>query len=157
MGARESLEKGIIAGYPVTDMRITFTGGKSHAVDSNTMDFQIAGSMAVRKAVRQASPTLLEPTMRADINVGEDHLGTVIGDLGRRRGSVSGVHVRGQTRNVVGEVPLAEARGYATDLRDFTRGRGTFTIEFCRYDLVPDGIAERIVKQRRAEGKVPRR
>ncbi len=157
MGARESLGKGIIAGYPVTDVRVTFTGGKSHAVDSNTMDFQIAGSMAVRKAVRQASPTLLEPVMRADVNVGEDHLGTVIGDLGRRRGSVSGVHVRGQTRNVVGEVPLAEARGYATDLRDFSHGRGTFTLEFCRYDFVPDGVVEQIVKQRRAEGKVPRR
>ncbi len=155
MGARESLEKGIIAGYPVTDMRVTMTGGKFHAVDSDTRDFQIAGSMAVRQAVRQAHPTLIEPIMQADINVGEDHLGTVIGDLGRRRGSVSGVHVRGRTRNVVGEVPLAEARGYATDLRDFTHGRGTFTLELRRYDLVPDSIAEEIIKQRREAGKVP--
>jgi elongation factor G len=138
-------------------MRVTFTGGKSHMMDSDSRDFQIAGSMAVRKAVRQAHPTLLEPIMQADINVGEEHLGTVIGDLGRRRGSVSGIHVRGSTRNVVGKVPLAEARGYATDLRDFTHGRGTFTLEFRRYDLAPDGIVEQVIEQRKAEGKVPRR
>jgi len=155
LGARESLEKGIIAGYPITDMRVTLMGGKFHVVDSDSRDFQIAGSMAVRKAVRRANSTLLEPIMQADINVGEEHLGAVVGDLGRRRGSVSGIHVRGSMRNVVGEVPLAEARGYATDLRDFTHGRGTFTLEFRRYDLVPETIAEQIIQQRRAEGKVP--
>jgi elongation factor G len=156
-GARDSLEKGIIAGYPVTDMRVTVLRGKFHTVDSDSRDFQIAGSMAVRKAVRQAHPTLLEPIMRADVNVAEEHLGTLIGDLGRRRGSVSDIHVRGSSHNVVGDVPLAEARGYATDLRDFTHGRGTFTLEFRRYDLVPDSIAEQIIEQRRAEGKIPRR
>jgi elongation factor G len=156
-GARESLEKGIIAGYPLTDMRVTVLQGKFHTVDSDSRDFRIAGSMAVRKAVRQARPTLLEPVMRADVNVTEEHLGTLIGDLGRRRGSVSDIHVRGNSRNVVGDVPLAEARGYATDLRDFTHGRGTFTLEFRRYDLVPDSIAEEIIERRRAEGKVPRR
>ena len=156
-GARDSLEKGIIAGYPVTDLHVTILGGKLHMVDSDSRDFQIAGSMAVRKAVRQAHPALLEPIMRADINVDEGQLGAVIGDLGRRRGSVSGIHVRGSSRNVVGDVPLAEARGYATDLRDFTHGRGTFTLEFRRYDLVPETIAAQIIKQRRAEGKIPRR
>jgi elongation factor G len=156
-GARDSLEKGIIAGYPVTDLRVTILGGKSHVVDSDSMDFQIAGSMAVRQAVRQAHPALLEPIMRADVNVDEEQLGTVIGDMGRRRGSVSGIHVRGSSRNVVGDVPLAEARGYATDLRDFTHGRGTFTLEFRRYDLVPESIAEQIIAHRRAEGKIPRR
>jgi elongation factor G len=157
MGARESLEKGIIAGYPLTDMRVTLTGGKFHVVDSDSRDFQIAGSMAVRQAVRQAHPALIEPIMQADVNVGGEHLGTVIGDLGRRRGSVSAVHVRGSVRNVIADVPLAEARGYATDLRDFTSGRGAFTLEFRRYDLVPDGIAEGIIARRQAEGKVPRR
>ena len=157
LGAREALEKGIIAGYPITDLRVTFLGGKFHAVDSAPMDFRIAGSIGVRQAVRQAQPALLEPIMVADVNVGEEHLGTVVADLARRRGSVNGIHVRGSMRNVVGEVPLAEARGYATALRDFTHGRGTFTLEFRRYDLVPDGIAEQIVQQRQVEGKIPRR
>ena len=113
--------------------------------------------MAVRQAVRQARPALSEPIMRADINVGEEYLGAVVGDVARRRGNVNGVHVRGSTCKVEGDVPLAEVRGYATDLRDLTHGRGTFTLEFRRYDLVPDGIAEGIVAQRQAEGKVPRR
>jgi len=156
-GVREALEKGIIAGYPVTDVRVIMLGGRFHEVDSAPMDFRIAGSMAVRQAVRQARPALLEPVMQADITVGEEYLGTVIGDLGRRRGNVNAVHVRGSARNVLAEVPLAEARGYATDLRDFTSGRGTFTLEFRRYDLVPDGVAEEIIKQRQAEGKVPKR
>jgi elongation factor G len=154
-GVREALEKGIIAGYPVTDVRVTLLGGRFHEVDSAPMDFRIAGSMAVRQAVRQARPALLEPVMQADITVGEEYLGTVIGDLGRRRGNVNAVHVRGSARNVLAEVPLAEARGYATDLRDFTSGRGTFTLEFRRYDLVPDKITEEIIKQRQTEGKVP--
>jgi elongation factor G len=156
-GVREALEKGIIAGYPVTDVRVTMLGGRFHEVDSAPMDFRIAGSMAVRQAVRQARPALLEPVMQADITMSEEYLGTVIGDMGRRRGNVNAVHVRGNARNVIAEVPLAEARGYATALRDFTSGRGTFTLEFRRYDLVPDKIAEEIIKQRQAEGKVPRR
>ena len=155
LGARESLEKGVIAGYPVTDLRVTLLGGKFHMVDSDSRDFQIAGSMAVRKAVRQAHPALLEPIMCADINVGQEHLGAVVADIGRRRGGVSGMHVRGRMRNVVGEVPLAEARGYATDLRSLTQGRGTFTLEFRHYDLVPETIAGEIIAQRRAEAKVP--
>ena len=157
LGVRDALERGIIAGYPVTDVRVTLLGGKFHEVDSASMDFQIAGSMAVRQAVRQAGPALLEPVMHADINVGEDHLGAVVADIGRRRGSVNAMNVRGQLRNVDGEVPLAEARGYATDLRSLTQGRGTFTLEFRRYDFVPDPIAEQIIKQRQEEGKIPKR
>ena len=157
LGVRDALEKGIIAGYPVTDVRVTLLGGKFHEVDSAAMDFQIAGSMAVRRAVRRANPTLLEPVMHADINIGEEHLGPVVADIGRRRGSVNAMHVRGGMRNIDGEVPLAEARGYATDLRSLTQGRGTFTLEFRCYDFVPDGIAEQIIKQRREEGKIPKR
>jgi elongation factor G len=157
LGVRDALDKGIIAGYPVIDVRVTLLGGRFHEVDSAAMDFQIAGSMAVRQAVRQARPALLEPIMHADVNVGEEHMGTVVADIGRRRGSVSGMHVRGNMRNVDGEVPLAEARGYATDLRSLTQGRGTFTLEFRRYDVVPDSITEQIIKQRRAEGKISKR
>jgi elongation factor G len=138
-------------------VRVTLLGGRFHEVDSAAMDFQIAGSMGVRRAVRQAQPALLEPVMRVDVNVPEEHLGAVVADVGRRRGNVSAMHVRGDMRNVDGEVPLAEARGYATDLRSLTQGRGIFTLEFRRYDLVPDGIAEQIIKQRRAEGKIPER
>jgi len=157
VGIRDALAKGVIAGYPVTDVRVTLLGGKFHEVDSASMDFQIAGSMAVRQAVRQAAPALLEPIMHADINVGEEYLGSVVADLGRRRGSVNAMNVRGRLRNVDGEVPLAEARGYATDLRSLTQGRGTFTLEFRRYDLVPDSIAEQVIKRRREEGKIPQR
>ena len=157
LGVRDALEKGIIAGYPVTDVRVTLLGGKFHEVDSAAMDFQIAGSMAVRQAVRQAHPALLEPLMRADINVGEEHMGAVVADIGRRRGSVNAMHMRGNMRNIDGEVPLAEARGYATDLRSLTQGRGTFTLEFRCYDFVPESIADQIIKQRREEGKIPKR
>ena len=157
LGVRDTLEKGIIAGYPVTGVRVTLLGGRFHEVDSAAMDFQIAGSMAVRQAVRRAAPALLEPVMGIDVNVAEEYLGSVVADIGRRRGSVNAMHVRGGMRNVDGEVPLAEARGYATDLRSLTQGRGTFSLEFRRHDVVPDGIAEEVIKQRRAEGKIPER
>ncbi len=157
LGVRDALERGVIAGYPVTDVRVTLLGGKFHEVDSASMDFQIAGSMAARQAVRQGKPALLEPVMALDARVGEEYLGAVVGDVSRRRGSVGGVYVRGARRNVDAEVPLAEARGYATDLRSLTQGRGTFTLEFLRYDLVPDYTAEEIIKQREADGKVPKR
>ena len=152
-GAREALGKGAIAGYPVADVRVTWLGGRFHEVDSNSMDFRIAGSMAVR----QANPTLIEPIMCADINVGEEHMGAVVADLARRRGSVSNLQVRGSTRNLVGQVPMAEVRGYATDLRNLTQGRCTFTLEFRRYELVPDANAAQIIEQCQVEGKVPRR
>jgi elongation factor G len=153
-GVRGALEKGIIAGYPVTDLRVTLLDGRIHDVDSASQDFEIAGSMGVRKAVRQATPALIEPIMRADINVSEEQVGAIVADLGRRRGSVEGMRARGKSRSVVGQVPLAEARGYATDLRSLTQGRGTFTLEFHRYDFVPDHLTEEIIKQRRAEGKI---
>jgi elongation factor G len=156
-GIRQALEQGVIAGYPVTDVRVTLLGGKYHEVDSAAMDFQIAGSMAAREVVRRADPVLLEPVMRIDVNVFEEHLGNVVADIGRRRGSVNAMNVRGHLRNVDGEVPLAEARGYATDLRSLTQGRGTFTLDFRRYDHVPASITELVVKQRREDGKVPER
>ncbi len=157
MGVRQALGKGVIAGYPVTDVRVTLLGGRFHEVDSATMDFQIAGSMAARQSVRQGDPALLEPVMRADINIDEEYLGTVVADIGRRRGTVRTMNVHGNVRNVNGEVPLAEARGYATALRSLTQGRGTFTLEFRRYDQVPDSIATEVIKERRAAGKIQER
>lgn len=156
-GMREALEKGVLAGYPLTDLRVTLLGGKFHEVDSNSLDFRIAGSMAVRQAVQQAKPVLLEPVMQASINVDEAYLGAVMADLGRRRGKVTGVHVRGKMRVINGEAPLAEARGYATDLRNMTQGRGSFTLEFSRYELVPERLSAGIAARRQDEGKILRR
>jgi len=157
LGVRGALEKGIIAGYPVTDVKVTLLDGKIHEVDSAAMDFEIAASIATQRAVRQASPALLEPVMEIDINVEEDNVGSVVADIGRRRGSVNAMRVRGEMRNVDGVVPLAEARGYATDLRSLTKGRGTFTLEFDHYDIVPDDIAEEIIERRKKEGKLRER
>jgi len=157
MGVRAALDKGVLAGYPVTDVRVTLLGGRFHEVDSAPGDFEIAGSMAVRQAVRMGHPALLEPIMGVDVNASEEYVGAIVADLGRRRGCVNGIHARGLVRNIDGEVPLAEARGYATDLRSLTQGRGTFTLEFRRYDFVPEGLAEEIVRQRRADGKVVER
>lgn len=157
MGVRDALEKGVIAGYPVTDVKVTLLDGKTHEVDSAAMDFEIAGSIAVQRAIRRGRPGLLEPVMGIDINVTEEQVGSVVADIGRRRGSVNAMRVRGEMRNIDGEVPLAEARGYATDLRSLTQGRGTFTLEFDHYDIVPDAIAEEIIERRREEGKIRER
>ncbi len=157
MGVRDALEKGIIAGYPVTDVKVTLLDGKYHEVDSAAMDFEIAGSIAVQRAVREAGPALLEPVMEIDVNVSEEQVGSVVADIGRRRGGVNAMRVRGELRNIKGGVPLAEARGYATDLRSLTKGRGTFTLEFDHYEIVPDEIAEEIIERRKEEGKLRRR
>jgi elongation factor G len=157
MGVRDALSKGIIAGYPVTDVRVTLLDGRFHEVDSATMDFQIAGSMGAREVVRRGHPALLEPIMSMDMNVGEEYLGSIVADIGRRRGIVKAMHVRGNIRKVEGQVPLSETFGYATDLRSLTQGRGTFTLEFDNYAVVPDGIAEEVIKQRQAEGKIQKR
>lgn len=157
LGLRPTLKQGVIAGYPVENVKVTLVGGSFHEVDSATMDFEIAGGMAARQLVRQAHPALLEPIMRIDINVPEMYVGSITADLGRRRGMMQEIRVRGHLRNLVGEVPLAEARGYATELRSMTQGRGTFTLDFKRYDVVPEYIAEEVIKERRAAGKIPER
>ncbi len=153
-GAREALDRGVLAGYPLTDLRVTLLGGRFHEVDSNSLDFRIAGSMALRQAARQAGPVLLEPIMQADIQVDEERLGTVLADFGRRRGAVAELGLRGIGRFIRGEVPLAEARGYATVLRSMTHGRGTFTLEFRQYAPVPERLKEQIVEERAAQGKL---
>ncbi len=157
LGLRRALEQGVIAGFPVQAVKVTLTGGRYHEVDSASMDFEICGGMAARQLVRAANPALLEPIMRIDINVPEDFMGSIVADIGRRRGLVNAMRARGQLRNVDGQVPLAEARGYATELRSMTQGRGTFTLEFKRYDITPDNIAENVIKERKAAGKIPER
>lgn len=157
MGVRAALDKGVIAGYAVTDVKVTLLDGKFHEVDSAAMDYQIAGSMGAREAVNRASPALLEPIMAIEANVSEEHLGAIVADLGRRRGVIKEMRMRGQIRNVEGTVPLGETFGYATALRSLTSGRGTFTLQFDHYDLVPDSIAQEVIKRRREEGEIPTR
>jgi elongation factor G len=157
LGLRRALAQGVIGGFPVQNVKVTLLGGRYHEVDSASIDFEFAGGMAARQLVRRANPTLLEPVMGIDINVPEDYVGNVVSDIGRRRGMMGEMRVRGHLRNIDGEVPLSEARGYATDIRSMTQGRGTFTLEFKRYDFVPDGIVEEVIKERKAAGKIPER
>jgi elongation factor G len=150
-GIQQAMEGGVIAGYPLVDMRATLTGGSYHDVDSSEMAFKIAGSMAFKKAARQAKPVLLEPIMAVEVVTPEDYMGDVIGDLSSRRGRVEGMEQRGNAQVVRSQVPLAEMFGYATDLRSRTQGRATYTMQFDSYQQVPESIAQEIVARIRGE------
>jgi elongation factor G len=150
-GIQEAMEGGVLAGYPLVDIRATLTGGSYHDVDSSEMAFKIAGSMAVKKAARQAKPVLLEPIMAVEVVTPDDYMGDVIGDLSSRRGKVEGMEQRGNAQVVRAHVPLAEMFGYATDLRSRTQGRATYTMQFDSYQQVPGSIAEEIIARIRGE------
>jgi len=150
-GIQEAMEGGVLAGYPLVDIRITLTYGSYHDVDSSEMAFRIAGSMAFKKAARLAKPVLLEPIMAVEVVTPEDYMGDVIGDLSSRRGRVEGMEQRGTSHVVRAQVPLGEMFGYATDLRSRTQGRATYTMQFDSYQQVPESIAEEIVKRVRGE------
>jgi elongation factor G len=150
-GMQEALEGGVLAGYPLVDIRAILTYGSYHDVDSSEMAFKIAGSMALKKGVRQAKPVLLEPIMAVEVVTPEDYMGDVIGDLSARRGRVEGMEQRGSSHLVRSQVPLAEMFGYATDLRSRTQGRATYTMQFDSYQQVPGSIAEEIIKRVRGE------
>src|SRR5262245_39790134 len=150
-GIQEAMEGGVIAGYPLVDIRATLTFGSYHDVDSSEMAFKIAGSMALKKAVRQAKPVLLEPIMQVEVVTPEDYMGDVIGDLSSRRGAVEGMEQRGTSQVIRAKVPLSEMFGYVGDLRSRTQGRATYTMQFDSYQQVPESIAEEIVKRVRGE------
>ncbi len=150
-GIEEALGSGVKAGYPVVDVRVELTDGKYHEVDSSEMAFKIAGSMAVQAAARKAKPVLLEPVMSVEVVTPEEFLGDVIGDLSRRRGKVQGQEPRGNAVAVHAFVPLGEMFGYATDVRSSTQGRATYTMQFERYEEVPNNIAEQITESTTAE------
>jgi elongation factor G len=150
-GIQEALEGGVLAGYPMVDVRIILTYGSSHDVDSSEMAFKIAGSMAFKKAARMAKPVLLEPIMSVEVVTPEDYMGDVIGDLSSRRGKVEGMEQRGSSHVVRAQVPLAEMFGYATDLRSRTQGRATYTMQFDSYQPVPESIAQEITARVRGE------
>ena len=144
-GITEALTSGVLAGYPVVDVRVRLTFGSYHDVDSSEMAFKIAGSIAVKKAARLANPVLLEPIMAVEVVTPEDYMGDVIGDLSSRRGRVEGMEQKGNSQAIRAQVPLADMFGYATDLRSRTQGRATYTMQFHSYAEVPDAIAKEIV------------
>jgi elongation factor G len=144
-GITEALTSGVLAGYPMVDLRVRLTFGSYHDVDSSEMAFKIAGSIAVKKATRLASPVLLEPVMAVEVVTPEDYMGDVIGDLSSRRGRIEGMEALGNNQVIKALVPLADMFGYATDLRSRTQGRATYTMQFHSYAEVPDAIAKEIV------------
>ncbi len=144
-GLNESLSRGIVAGYPVVDLKVRFFDGKSHEVDSSEMAFKIAASMCLKKAVQDASPILLEPIMKMEITVPEDAMGDVMGDLNGRRGKVVGMDSQGKYQVVKAEVPMAEVLRYALDLNAISGGRGSFTLERSHYEEVPAQLAEKVI------------
>ncbi|MDA8313247.1 MAG: elongation factor G [Actinomycetota bacterium] len=150
-GIQEALTSGVLAGYPTVDVRVTLVFGSYHEVDSSEMAFKIAGSMAVKKALRMADPVLLEPVMAVEVVTPEEYMGDVIGDLSSRRGRVEGMEQRGSSHVVRAQVPLADMFGYATDLRSRTQGRATYTMQFHAYNEVPDAIAKEIIARARGE------
>lgn len=153
-GVKETMENGILAGYPTVDIRVTFFDGSYHDVDSSEMAFKIAGSMAFKEAAHKADPTLLEPVMKVEVVVPEEYMGDVMGDLQSRRGRIEGMDLRGNLRAVQAMVPLGEMFGYATDLRSRTQGRGTYSMEFDHYEAAPRGIAEEIANKAQARTPV---
>ncbi len=150
-GIQEALTSGILAGYPTVDVRVQLTFGSYHDVDSSEMAFKIAGSLAVKKAIRAASPVLLEPVMAVTVTTPEDYMGDVIGDLSSRRGKVEGMEQQGNSHVINAQVPLADMFGYATDLRSRTQGRATYTMQFEAYNEVPESIAKEIVARAHGE------
>jgi elongation factor G len=144
-GIAETAERGVLAGFPLVDFKVELLDGKEHAVDSSEMAFKIAGSMAFREAVPKARPVLLEPIMKVEVTVPDESLGDVMGDLNSRRGRVQGMDPRRGRQIIHAEVPLAEVLSYASDLTSMTGGRGTYTMEFNRYDDVPPNIAQKVI------------
>jgi elongation factor G len=146
-GIVEASQKGVLAGFPAVDFKVTLDDGSYHQVDSSEMAFKIAGSLAFKKAVEGANPTLLEPIMKVKITTPEDYMGDIMGDLNGRRGRVLGMDNAGKNQVINAQVPMAEFLSYASDLRSMTGGRGMFTMEFSHYDEVPAQIAEKIIEE----------
>jgi elongation factor G len=146
-GIQEQLKNGVIAGYPVVDVKVTLFDGSYHDVDSNEMAFKIAGSMGFKEGARKAKPVLLEPIMSVEVVTPEDYMGDVMGDLNRRRGLVQGMEDIPTGKSIKAEVPLGEMFGYATDLRSLSQGRASYTMEFAKYNEAPNNIAEAVIKK----------
>jgi elongation factor G len=148
-GVVEAMEKGVMAGFPMVDIKVTLVDGSFHEVDSSEMAFKIAASMGFKDGARQAGPILLEPVMSVEVITPEEFMGQVISDLNSRRGKTTRVEYRKGTSVIAGEVPLASMFGYATDLRSLTQGRATFTLQFSCYSPVPRSVSEEILSELR--------
>jgi elongation factor G len=150
-GIKEALDGGIVAGYPIVDIKVTLFDGSYHEVDSSEMAFKIAGSMGFKAGAQKASPALLEPVMAVEVVVPEEYMGDVIGDLNSRRGKILGMDPRGNAQVIQSQVPLSQMFGYSTDLRSKTQGRATYTMQFAHYEEVPKSIAEEIIAKVKGE------
>jgi elongation factor G len=146
-GVKEAVDTGVVAGYPVVDVKVTAFDGSYHDVDSNEMAFKIAGSMGFKEGFRNAKPVILEPIMKVEVVTPEDYSGDVIGDLNRRRGQITGMDDSPAGKSILAEVPLSEMFGYATSVRSMSQGRATFTMEFEKYAEVPPNVAASIIRQ----------
>jgi elongation factor G len=147
-GLEEALNNGIIAGYPVLDIKATLFDGSYHDVDSSEQAYKIAASMALKNSAKKCDPVILEPIMKVEVTAPAEYLGSVMGDISSRRGMIDGQEERGNAVMVEASVPLSEMFGYATDLRSFTQGRGNYTMQFNRYEQVPKSIREKIIKEK---------
>jgi elongation factor G len=146
-GIREAMQAGVVAGYPLVGVKATLVDGASHEVDSSEIAFKIAGSMCLKEGVQKAGPVILEPSMKVEVVVPDDYTGSVVGDLSSRRGVIQGMEPRSQgVSTITAQVPLAEMFGYATNLRNMSQGRGNFTMEFDRYTIAPQSIADEVIK-----------
>ena len=146
-GLQDALTRGILAGYPVIDVKATLFDGSYHDVDSSEMAFKVAASMALKASINKCKPVILEPIELVEITVPSEYLGDVMGDVSSRRGTVDGMEQRGNAQVIRAYIPLAEMFGYATDLRSFTQGRGVYSMVFDHYEAVPKNISEAIIKK----------
>lgn len=153
-GAKETTKSGILAGYPVINVKVVPYFGSYHDVDSSEVAFKVATYMAFKDAFAKAAPAILEPIMDVEVETPEDYVGDVMGDLSSRRGMIQGQEQKGTITAIRAMVPLSEMFGYSTDLRSFTQGRASYTMQFASYEKVPDAIAQNIIKERIEAGKV---
>ncbi|HEY8450552.1 MAG TPA: elongation factor G, partial [Bacillota bacterium] len=145
-GVVEAMAEGVLAGYPVTDVKVVLYDGSYHSVDSSELAFKIAAAQAFRKGFREAAPVLLEPIVTLEVIVPEAYMGDVMGDLNKRRGRILGMEPRGSAQAIRAHVPLAETFTYAADLRSMTQGRGTYTLNFSHYEEVPEAVARQVIE-----------
>jgi len=149
-GMREAMESGVLAGYPVVRLKATVVDGAMHDVDSSEIAFKIAGSMSLKEGVQKGHAVILEPAMKVEVVAPDDYTGSIVGDLASRRGVVEGMDSRDDgSSSIRAQVPLSEMFGYATELRNMSQGRGTFTMEFDKYTVAPNSIAEEVIKGER--------
>ena len=149
-GIKEALENGVLAGYPMVDVKVELVFGSYHEVDSSEMAFKIAGSMAIKEAVKRANPVILEPIMNVEVVCPNDYMGDILGDLSARRGKIGGMTQRGEAQVIAASVPLSEMFGYSTKLRSQSQGRAVYSMEFSHYEEVPKSKAEEIMNKVKA-------